>query len=209
MSTRPCSSRSPSAAASTSARCASGRSASPRPASWRRSCSTAPTRRPPTARGGSPWRAGCASWRCSGSSRGASALAALAAVRPWGGAALAVQRQRALVLLGLGGRGGVAAAAELLPGGAVELVLAAVGAVGRDRGRVAAGLALGDPLKRRARVAPGGGRRAARRRRVRGDAERSERPGADDAVDGQAVAALEAAHGRPGAGAVDDVGGNA
>ena len=43
-----------------------------------------------------------------------------------------------------------------LPRRAVELVLAAVLAVGRDRGRIAAGLALGDALERRARRASGG-----------------------------------------------------
>ena len=73
---------------------------------------------------------------------GAQRLAA--AVRPGRGAALPVQLQRELVLDPLGGVRRVAAAAEVVPGGAAELVLAAVGAARRDRARVAARLALGD-----------------------------------------------------------------
>src|SRR5947208_1910515 len=42
---------------------------------------------------------------------------------------LRVEERRAVVLLGLGGRGGIAAAAHRLPGAVVELVFAAVGPV--------------------------------------------------------------------------------
>ena len=76
-------------------------------------------------------------------------LASLApADRPGRRAALGVQLGRHRVLDGLGRRRRIAAAAELAPGGAGELVLAAVLTAGRDRGRVAAGLALGDPGER-------------------------------------------------------------
>ncbi len=86
-----------------------------------------------------------------------------------------------------------------------ELVLAAVGAAGRDRGRVPAGLALRDALERRAG--------ASARRWERGppscrQAERAHRRRAGDAVDGEAVVALERAHGGRGLRPVDAVGGD-
>ena len=98
----------------------------------------------------------------------------LAADRPGAGARLRVEQRRAVVLLGLGGGRGVAAAADRFPGAVVELVFAAVAAVGGDRGRVAAGLAGGDRVERRdarrrragwrrPRGAGGAARRGARR----------------------------------------------
>src|SRR5689334_22372024 len=86
----------------------------------------------------------------------------LGAVRPGRSAAGPVQPERDAVLDRLRRLGRVAAATPALPGGLVELVLAAVAAAGRDRARVAAGLALSDPLEhgRNARGAPraaGGG----------------------------------------------------
>ena len=66
-------------------------------------------------------------------------------------AALSEELGRDAVLLGLAGLGRIAAAAHELPRRAVELVLAAVLPVGGHRGRVAAGLALGDAGERRAR----------------------------------------------------------
>src|SRR3954454_25102278 len=75
------------------------------------------------------------------------------AVRPGRRAALGEQLRGEAVLLGLAGLRGVAGAAEALPGGTVELVLATIPAVGGDRRRVAAGLALRDAPERR------GGRR--------------------------------------------------
>ena len=77
------------------------------------------------------------------------------------------------------------------PGRAGELVLAAVAAVDGDRGRVAAGLALGDAA--RARRAAGAGRLGRRGRRGRREAEARERRRAGDAVDREALVALEAA----------------
>src|SRR5262249_27114705 len=61
----------------------------------------------------------------------------------------------AVVLLGLGRRGGGAAAADRFPGPVVELVFAAVAAVGGDDRRVAAGLAGGDRFERLDRDAAG------------------------------------------------------
>ena len=88
----------------------------------------------------------------------------------------------------------------------VELVLAAVAGRRRDGGRVAAGLALGDLLERRGRVArarTGSARGAASAESVAAvvgavgrEPERCERGRPDDAVDVEAVAALEAADGR-------------
>src|SRR5205085_1002568 len=72
------------------------------------------------------------------------------------------ERRGALVLLGLRGGGGVAGAADGLPGLLVELVLAAVRARRVDGARVAARLAGGDRLeagRRRARGGRGGGLR--------------------------------------------------
>ena len=89
----------------------------------------------------------------------------------------------------------------------------------RNGGRVAAGLALGDAGERRARRFARAGRAAGRGRGVAdglrrpaaagGQAERGERCGAGHAVHGEALAALEAAHRRPGLRAVDAVGGDA
>src|SRR5829696_8850313 len=79
-----------------------------------------------------------------------------AADRPGAGPGLAVQLGGAGVLLGLGGRGRIAAAADGLPGLLVELVLPAVRAARVDGARVAAGLARGDGLQ-----AGGRGRAAA------------------------------------------------
>ena len=73
------------------------------------------------------------------------------AVGPGGGAARLQQRGGAAVLLGLGRLGRIAGAAHRAPGGARELVLAAVAAVGRDRGRVAARLALRRSARARSR----------------------------------------------------------
>ena len=93
--------------------------------------------------------------------------------------------------VGLGRGGGVAGAAVARQVRAAELVLAAVLAGGGDRGRVAAGLALGDARRAR-RTHRRGRRRAGRPRAGAGEAERLQRLRADDAVDGQPVAALEA-----------------
>src|SRR4029077_7186908 len=67
-----------------------------------------------------------------------------AADGPGAGAGGGVEKRCAVVLLGLRRRGRVAAAAHRGPGAVVELVFAAVGPVGGDGGRVAAGLAGGD-----------------------------------------------------------------
>src|SRR3954447_6830296 len=116
--------------------------------------------------------------------------APLAADRPGGGAALREQLGRHGVLKGLGRLGRVAGAAEPAPGGARELVLAAVLARGRDRGRVAARLAVrGRPARGRA-AARGPGRGRLRLHRRGGDAEAAERGRAGDAVDDEAVVAL-------------------
>src|SRR3954451_6800573 len=120
----------------------------------------------------------------------------LRAHRPGLGALLGQQHRGALVLLGLGGRGGIAGAAHGPPGRAAELVLAAVAAGRRDRRGVAAGLALGDG--RQVRVVGVGRRRRSevvlRRGGARADAQGGERLRAGDAVDGQALALLEAPH---------------
>ena len=86
-----------------------------------------------------------------------------------------------------GACGRIARPAHGAPRGARELVLAAVAAVGRDGGRVAARLALRD-----AREHGGAGCRPRLRavRRRSGRARRASRP--DDAVDREAVGALEA-----------------
>ena len=81
----------------------------------------------------------------------ARSFGASGAVRPGRGAARLQQRGGAAVLLGLGRLRGIARAAHRAPGGARELVLAAVAAVGRDRGRVAARLARGDLLEQPSR----------------------------------------------------------
>ena len=67
----------------------------------------------------------------------------------------------------------------------------------RDRGRVAAGLAARDP-RERGRGAAAGSRAEVFVGADGRDAERAERRRAGDAVHGQAVGALEAAHGTPG-----------
>ena len=79
----------------------------------------------------------------------------------WPAAAAGQQHRRAPVLLALGGRSGVALAADARPGPVRELVLAAVGAAAADRARVAVRLAGGDPLQGRPH-APASGRRAGR-----------------------------------------------
>src|SRR4051812_25516016 len=79
----------------------------------------------------------------------------LAADWPGAGAGLRVEHRRPVVLLGLGGRGGVAAAAHRFPGPIVELVFAAIGPVRGNRGGVAARLAGGDRLQGRDRDPPG------------------------------------------------------
>src|SRR4051812_32158960 len=71
------------------------------------------------------------------------------AVRPWGRTAFVVELERDPVLRRLGRRCGVAVAAVGLPGLQRELELAAVLTTGRDRARVAARFALGDPLEPR------------------------------------------------------------
>src|SRR3954467_3955946 len=93
-------------------------------------------RRPRTAQGGGRPRAGAS---------------------PRGRAARGEKLRGEAVLLGLGRLRRVAGAAEALPRRTVELVLAAVLAVGRDRRRVAARLALGDALERRAAAGAGTG----------------------------------------------------
>ena len=94
-----------------------------------------------------------------------------AADRPGRRAGARVEHGRAAILLGLGRRGRVAAAADARPGAVVELVLAAERAAAADGARVAARLARGDRLqhagdrRRRARRRSGaarGCRRAAR-----------------------------------------------
>ena len=82
---------------------------------------------------------------------------ASAADRPGAGARLRVEQSRAVVLLGLGGRRRVAGAADRFPGAGVELVFAAVAAVGGDGGGVAAGLAGGDRFEGRDGDAAGQG----------------------------------------------------
>ena len=104
------------------------------------------------------------------------------AVGPGRGAACREERGGAAVLLGLGRLGGVARPAHGAPGGARELVLAAVAAVGGDRGRVAAGLAL-----RRSAPAPPTALDDACCAFGALEAERGERLRPDDAVDGEAV----------------------
>ena len=79
-------------------------------------------------------------------------------------------RGRAAILLGLGRGGGIAGAADGLPGLEIELVLGAVGAGGVDRGRVTAGLAGGarPHVGSQLRPARGVADRAAGRARRRG-----------------------------------------
>src|SRR5262249_49760971 len=71
----------------------------------------------------------------------------LAADGPGTGAGLRVEERGAVVLLRFRGSGGIAGAAYGFPGAVVELVLAAVAAVGGDGGRVAAGLAGADRVE--------------------------------------------------------------
>src|SRR6185312_15294466 len=71
-----------------------------------------------------------------------------AADGPGAGARLGVEQSGAVVLLVLGGGGGVAGAADRFPGAEVELVFAAIAAVGGDGGGVATGLAGGDRFER-------------------------------------------------------------
>ena len=105
----------------------------------------------------------------------------------------AVEHRGAVVLLGLRGLGGVAAAADRRPGARVELVLAVVGAGGVDRGRVAARLAGGDRVQRRLRDAGGEGEVAAPSRqlpRSRRSSSRSGAPVGDVGADEQLRSAL-------------------
>src|SRR5207244_10720104 len=74
-----------------------------------------------------------------------------AAAQPGARAGLRVEEGRAVVLFGVRGRGGIAAATDRFPGPLVELVFAAVGPVGGDRFGVAARLAGGDRFERRDR----------------------------------------------------------
>src|SRR6478752_2444936 len=83
------------------------------------------------------------------------AESASAADGPGAGAGARVEQGGAVVLLGFRSCSGVAVAADRFPGAVVELVLAAVAAVGGDRGRVAAGLAGGDRVQRFQRDAAG------------------------------------------------------
>ena len=158
---------------------------------------------------------GAPSWAACGlrsADQRASAAEGQGEVPPWASSA-----RGAAVLLGLGSVGRIARAAQRAPGGAVELVLAAVAAVGGNGRRVAAGLAPGDALqggggvrptrRRAARRRPAGvGRGASGRARQRlraDDAVGATRPWArwkrlmarrvlgPDAVDGDAEAALE------------------
>src|SRR4051794_5156842 len=108
-------------------------------------------------------------------SLGASVL--LAAGGPGLRPALRVQLRCAGVLLGLGGRGGIAGAADRLPGLLVELVLAAVGPAPADGGGIAAGLARRDRAERAARGAGGGTGRAGRARGRRGGRRSRSRSG--------------------------------
>src|SRR3954452_4154707 len=78
-----------------------------------------------------------------------------AADRPGAGAGGGVEERGAVVLLGLGSRGGVAAAAHRFPGAVVELVFAAIGAVGGDGPRVSTRLTGGNRLQRRHRNSQG------------------------------------------------------
>src|SRR4029079_5249435 len=123
------------------------------------------------------------------------------AVGPGRRTARLVELESDLVLHRLGRVDRVAVAAHLLPGVLVELVLAAVGAVRRDRARVAAGLALGDRLELRR----DGGRAAGVAAVGRGgDAQAERRQGrrAGDAVGLEAVPLLEALDGALGRAAV-------
>src|SRR3954454_7864594 len=83
--------------------------------------------------------------------------ASAAADRPGGRAALGEKLRREAVLLGLGRLRRVAGAAEALPRRTVELVLAAVLGRRPDLRWVAARLALGDALERRAAAGAGTG----------------------------------------------------
>src|SRR3954447_3813840 len=89
--------------------------------------------------------------------------------------ALLEQLRCAGALLGLRCGGGVAGAADRLPGLLVELVLAAVGPAPADGGGVATGLARGDAAERAAGAAGGAvrGRRAGGAGRRRGGARRA------------------------------------
>src|SRR3954447_13240438 len=100
-------------------------------------------------------------------STGVPASLLMAADGPGLGAALRVQLRCAGVLLGLRGGGGIAGAADGLPGLLVELVLAAVGSAPADGGGVPTGLARGDAAERTAGGAVRG-RRAGRAGRRRG-----------------------------------------
>ena len=172
------------------------------------SCSTAPSE--PPADG--PWRCAVA-----GGVRAVSTRAAESSWRPQTGQG-AVPRWASsaggdAVLLGLGRLGGVAGAAHRAPGRAVELVLAAVAAVGRDGGRVAARLALGDALQRGGGVAAGAAPSASSAAcvlwapRCSGRARRSVCGPATPSTSG--LGALEALDGGAGLRAVDAVGADA
>ncbi len=123
----------------------------------------------------------------------------LAADRPRARAGLLQQRRSALVLLGLRRLRRIALAPHCPPSRSGELVFAAVLPVGRDGGRIAARLALGDPGQQL-------GRRLGLGRLLRGEAERGGGLRPDDAVGVEAVLALEALDGAPGLRPVDAVG---
>src|SRR3954469_7099306 len=152
---------------------------------------------PPTGRDGEraeasgPDRGRPASWIRPGSRSDRGSAAADGPGRR-GGAG--VQHRRTAVLLGLGGRGGIAAATDRLPGLRVELVLAAVGAARIDGAGVPTRLAGGDGLQRaggdgpaRGRRVRTGGRRVRRRRGGRGGCGGGR--GGGRALGGQALAA--------------------
>src|SRR5215208_4145838 len=117
------------------------------------------------------------------------------AVAPGGGSTLPVELDRQAVLGRLGGLGRIAGATHRAPGLHVELVLAAVAAVGRHGPRIPARLALSDALQGgrhldvRTAVAAAGGLRLDAQTQLR------ERGRAGDAVGLQAGALLKALDG--------------
>src|SRR5256714_15608634 len=139
---------------------------------------------------------------------------------PVGAAAPLIEHRRPAILLRLGRLGWIAAPAHRLPGRAGELVLASDLPAAANGMRVAAGLALGDPLEvpascraarcGRARGARAGGRRARRSGgRGRGKPERPPGLRTDDPVDLEAVTPLEPLDDRLRSPAVDAGRGNA
>src|SRR5205085_5744965 len=123
------------------------------------------------------------------------------AVRPGLGAVARQQRGSPPILLVLGSPRRVAPAADAAPGLAVELVLAAIAAVRRHRGRVSLGFALRYRLQ--ARIHP---RRAHHLLILGIDAQRAQRARVEQAVRLELVRALEALHRPPGLLPDDSVG---